>query len=186
MPTSQSLYQLSCNPKSWKIFYSESSGPEKGTEMSLPNRYTPAPQVDRAAVFPLSHSSFLLGFLPSCPRDGHCPTRLEGCSFSTTAAENSLAVFFYKSLTALHTVVWAALFKAHCDCFSSFPWLCAGSRGDQPHNITLEEKTLSCWFICQLLKYTQMPSCPTPTLKVCLEAQNTEEDWPIYFFLPFD
>lgn len=105
------------------------SGPEKGTEMNQPNRCTPAPQADRAAVFPLSHSRFLLGFLPSCLRDRHCPTRLEGCSFPSTAAETSLAVFFYKSLTALHTVAWAALFKAHCDCFSSFPWLVCRFKG---------------------------------------------------------
>lgn len=49
--------------------------------------------------------------------------------------------------------------------FHLFLGLYAGSRGDQPHNITLEEKVLSRWFICQLLKHTQMPSCPTPTLK---------------------
>lgn len=49
--------------------------------------------------------------------------------------------------------------------FHLFLGLCAGSRGDQLHNITLEEKTLSRWFVCQLLKHTQMPSCPTPTLK---------------------
>lgn len=69
---------------------------------------------------------------------------MEGCSLPTTSAENSLDVFFYKSLTALYAMAWAALFTAHCDFFHLFLGLYAGSMGEQAHNIALEENVLSC------------------------------------------